>query len=113
MNESVLKNKIMRRVKATYYLKLVVNPFTFKCVVLVAAAFVFGSLVHVSAIFSNLAPISVVDTAGLYNFGTYAFMNTGLMVQVVMVASILVALGVLRDVVRKIQFGTFSLSHAV
>ncbi len=112
MNEAVLKSKIMRRVKATYYLKQVVNPVTFKCGALIAAAFIFGSLVHVAAVFSNLSTISVVDIAGLYNFGTYAFMNTGIMVQAVMIVSALIVFGLLRDAVHKIQFGTFALSHA-
>ncbi|MCH7597966.1 hypothetical protein IIB51_03020 [Patescibacteria group bacterium] len=112
MNEAVLKSKIMRRVKVTYYLKQVINPFTFKLGALIAAAFIFGSLVHVAAVFSNLSTISVVDIVGLYNFSTYAFMNTEIWVQVVMVASLLVAFGLLRDMVRKIRFGTFNLLHA-
>ena len=111
MNEATLKSKIMRRVKITYYLKQVINPVTFKCVALIAAAFIFGSFVHVAAVFSNLAPISVMDFASLYNFSTYAFMNTEIWVQAVMVASLLIVFGLLRDIVRKIQFGTFSLSR--
>ena len=112
MNEATLKSKIMRRVKITYYLKQVVNPFKLKLGALIAAAFIFGSFVHVAAVFSNLSTISVVDVVGLYNFSTYAFMNTEIWVQVVMVASLLVAFGLLRDMVRKIRFGTFNLLHA-
>ena len=112
MNELALKNKIMRRVKTTYFLKKVINPFTLKFGVLIAAAFTFGSLVHVAAVFSNLSPISVVDIAGLYSFSTYAFMNTGILVQAVMVVSVIIGLLLVKDIVSKIQFGSLTPAHA-
>ena len=82
---------------------------TFKCGMLIAAALAFGSLVHVAAVFANM-PI-VVNITGLYDFSMYAFTNTGIMVQSLMVVSVLVAVWLIWDIVRKIQFGTFTLSH--
>lgn len=110
MNETILKNKIMRNVKTIYVLRKIVHPTTFKCGMLIAAALAFGSLVHVAAVFANM-PI-VVNITGLYDFSMYAFTNTGIMVQGLMVASVLVVFGILRDIAHKIRFGTFTLSHA-
>jgi len=110
MNETILKNQIMRNVKTIYILRKIVHPVTLKCGILIAAAFVFGSLVHVSAVFGNMPP--VFDFASLYNFSMYAFTNTGVMVQAVMIASVLVVFWIGKDIAHKIQFDTFTLSHA-
>ena len=100
----------MRRVVTVYYLRKVINRFTLKMGLLALTALAFGSLVHVAAVFNNMP--SFTDFGALYNFMSFAFFNTGVMVQVVVVAMGAVTLWLMRDVFKAIQIPIMKFSHA-
>ena len=89
----------MRRVIAVYYLRKVLNRFVLKVGILVLGALGFGSLVHVAAVFDNMP--SITDVHGLSYFSYYAFMNTDIAVQGLILALGAVTLWLLRDIIRE------------
>lgn len=98
MNNSILKNRIMRRIYFVYYAKRLLSPVAIR--LYLAAALLGGilSTVSVSNVFKN-----AFGTTGFYSFShffSYAFMNTGLIVQVLLIAAVLYSLFITRDLVK-------------
>jgi hypothetical protein len=109
MQESI-KKRTMRRVVAVFYLRKVLNRFVLKVGILTLGALSFGSLVHVAAVFENMPSISNIGSFSLFSY--YAFMNTDIFVQSVIVMAGLVTLWIMRDVLKLIHIPNVKLSHA-
>lgn len=98
MTESI-RTRTMRRVITVYYLRKVLNRFVLKVGILVLGALSFGSLVHVAAVFNNMPHMT--DLYSLSYFSYYAFMNTDIIVQAIIVTAGAVTLWLARDIFRE------------
>lgn len=98
MKESI-KVRTMRRVVAVYYLRRVLNRFVLKSVIIVFVTLGFGSLVHVAAVFNNMPAFTNIGSFSLFSY--YAFMNTEIAVQAVIVMLGIVTLWLARDIFKQ------------
>ena len=103
MEANVLKKKIMRRVYAMYVLRLIINRFALKCVALVFFTVGVVSIVSVTDVLANMPYL--LDTAALFYFSKYAFMNAELTVQAFLLGITVFMMWLAKDLV----FLSFSL----
>jgi len=101
-NTIILKQKIMRRVRAIYLLRKIVNPVSLKCAVLLAFTTGVVSVVSTGSIVANMP--HTFDIAALFHFSSYAFMNTEILVQAFILGTIGVMLWLARDVAYMVSF---------
>jgi hypothetical protein len=102
MTDEVLKSLIMNRVNRIHSLRKWINAITLKC----TAMFVFIagmlSLVSISNVVANMPQTS--DAIAMFYFSKYAFLNTELLVQMFLVASLFFGVWMVRDIVRMTSF---------
>ncbi|MCH7756704.1 hypothetical protein IIC45_01290 [Patescibacteria group bacterium] len=103
MEANILKKKIMRRVYTTYALRLIINRFSLKCTALVFFMVGVVSVVSVTDVLANMPYL--LDTAALFYFSKYAFMNAELTVQAFLLGTIVFMMWLAKDLV----FLSFSL----
>lgn len=97
MEANVLKKKIMRRVYTMYVLRLIINRFALKCVVLLFFAVGVVSVVSVTDVLANMP--SLLDTAALFYFSKYAFMNAELTVQTLLFGTTVFMMWLAKDLI--------------
>lgn len=98
----------MRRVYAVYIWHTLVNPVTLKLYVAAIFTIILSTSVSISHVIANMP--TVTDFGAWYQFNIAAFSNTELGVKVLIGSLALLALWLLRDVMRKIVAGTTTLS---
>ena len=86
----------MRRVYAIYVLRRVINRFTLKCSALAVFAVGVVSAVSISNVFANMP--SILDMPAVLYFSKYAFMNTELTVQFLIIGTAATVLWLLKDI---------------
>ena len=97
MEANVLKKKIMRRVYAVYVLRKVINRFSLKCGALILFAVGVISVVSVTDVIANMPYL--LDTAALFYFSKYAFMNAEMTVQVLLLGTTVFMVWLAKDLV--------------
>ena len=103
MEANVLKKKIMRRVYTTYVLRIIINRFSLKCAALVFFAVGVISVISVTDVLANMP--NLLDTAALFYFSKYAFMNAETSVQMLLLGTTVFIMWLGKDLV----FLSFSL----
>jgi hypothetical protein len=101
MNNSILKKRIMRRIYCVYYGKKLLSPIVIRFYL--AAALLGGilSTVSVGNVYKNAISISSLNGFSSFSsFFSYAFMNTGLIVQILLIGAVAYSLFITRDLVR-------------
>ena len=101
MNER-LKERIMRRVRAVYYLRMFVNPFAFKMYALIFVFAAVASLTSIEQIILNMEGIN--NAAAFYGFARAAFANTESVVQVLSSGALILSILALLDLARPDAF---------
>lgn len=101
-----LKKKIMRRIYLTFLLRKVFNPVTLKVYTLAVFYGFLATKISLNNVIENMP--NITDIGALYNFYTYAFLNTEFTVQVLLVGVIIAALSVFKDVVKNYLNNTFA-----
>lgn len=98
MNDSILKKRIMRSIYFVYYAKRLLSPVAIR--LYLAAALLGGilSTVSIGNVFKNA--ISTTSISSFSSFFSYAFMNTGLIVQVLLISVVAYSLFITRDLVK-------------
>ena len=92
----------MRRVHTIHILRKVINPFMFKCAILLT--FVGGVVSFVSAqnVMANMP--QAFDVVALFYFSKYAFLHTEFLVQALTLGTLAIAMWLLKDIVRIFSF---------
>lgn len=100
-----LKKRIMRRIYVIFFLKRVFSEFALKTYAFVGLMWAGVSLVSVGNVFKNMLNVS----GGLddfYNFFTYAFLHTTMVVQMLFIGFIITMLSILLDLFgSNLKFG--------
>ena len=102
MTNTILKQKIMKRVRTIYMLRKVINPFTLKCALLVSFLATVVSFVSTQSILANMPHI--LDLTAFFYFSKYAFLHTEFLVQALTLGTVGVTLWLARDIVRSLAF---------
>ncbi len=89
---------VMRRVRVLSFLRTLVSPAALRLYALATFSVLLTSMVSVSNILSNVP--NVVEYERFLTYVVVAFTHTELPVQLIVVASALIGMMVLRDVVR-------------
>lgn len=97
MENVLLKKQIMRRVHTIHILRQVVNVTTLKCSVLLVMVIGVVSVVSVTNVLTNMPDI--FNVISIFYFSKYAFMNTEVVVQLLIVTMLGVSAWLLRDAV--------------
>jgi hypothetical protein len=100
MNNLKLKKRIMRRVYALYVLGRVLSRAAFKVYATLALLYGIKIFVHVEAVANNMPDLS--NLSGLFDFMTYAAVNTNLAVQFIIFGVAALVVWVLRDAIKDI-----------
>ncbi len=88
----------MKRIRRIYYLKKVINPLMMKVYALLVLTLGIGSLVSVQNVIANMP--SFAELGSVYRFSVNAFLYTELPVQIVVGATFIIALLLLRDAAK-------------
>ena len=100
MNNLHLKKKIMRRVYMLYVLGKVLSRAAFKVYATLALLYGIKIFVHVEAVANNMPEFS--NLSALFDFMSYAAVNTNLAVQFLIFGIVALVVWVLRDSIKNI-----------
>lgn len=98
MNETAIERIVMRRVRLIRILALIISTATFAVLTACAALWGIGREVWVARVFENVPQIS--DTSTFLSFWLSAFLETQLVVQVLVVLTLISLLLLVRETVR-------------
>ena len=96
------KSETMRRIYTLFFLKKLSGRIAIKSYVLLVLIYLQSKLIFVQAVLHNMP--SITDIPALYNFYTYAFLNTKILVQVTIIVALTTVVFMLRDFFRKNQY---------
>lgn len=97
MKNNTLKNSILRRVYAIWFLKKITQPFYVKMYITILLLWQFIGNVSVINVFKNMPPNNV---GGSFIFFENAFLGTEIFVQAIILGSIILVLFVVRGLFR-------------
>ena len=97
----LLKQRIMRRVYAVWILKNVARPFLIKGSVFVAFIWEMRQTVSLRHVFANIPGPSNIGE--VYNFFSYAFAHTEIMVQTLSIGLALLGIWMMRDILSSLK----------
>lgn len=101
MTSSKLRKKIMRRVYALYVMRRLLSPLALKAYTLVLLFTGTAALVSVSNVFKNMPQLG--DVGGILYFSLAAFLNTEVLVQMLVVGMVIFLAMLARDVAAGIR----------
>lgn len=101
IQEQMLKDDIMKRVRFIYGMKALPRVFLPKLAVLTSLVAVAGFFVSVPNVIKNMP--SLLETSKFVEFVSAAFLNTGFVTQAVAVGAIVVLFYMLRDIVNTLR----------
>lgn len=111
MSETILRQNIMKRVHRIHFLrKYVFAGFTVKCVSLLAFFAVTVSLISIGDVFANMP--NLIDASAVFYFSKYAFMNTEIIVQLLLISTVGFTLLIFKDFLAyTISLSTRKVAH--
>jgi len=109
MLNTILEQRIMKRVRYTFYLKKVFNSIMLKIYALFLAFFGMFSLVSVSNILRNMP--SLFEVGSFYRFVSGAVLNTEFTVQLVLVAALIVGVMLIKDTIKNFSYKVIPTTH--
>ncbi|MEK7581938.1 MAG: hypothetical protein AAB488_01250 [Patescibacteria group bacterium] len=93
------KKETMLRIYSVFLIKKLYGRIAVKTYILAGLIYIQAKLIFVKAVINN-AP-AFTDVSALYNFYSYAFLNTQAVTQITMVAGIVTLLWLFRDLLHK------------
>ena len=107
MESSELKNRVIRRVRRIYYLRVFINPLTLKIYALGLLGGLASLAVSIPDVIRN-AP-TFTDLEALYTFSTFSLTHTEVAVQLMVLVALAVFLWLVRDIARSLRGHSYSL----
>ncbi|MEK7575099.1 MAG: hypothetical protein AAB511_02625 [Patescibacteria group bacterium] len=110
IQEQILKDDIMKRVRFVYGMKALPRVFLPKLAVLSSLVAVAGFFVSMPNVLKNMP--SLLEIPSFFGFFTAAFLNTSTTIQLLSLGTIAVLFYMVRDIVNTVQGRTPSLLTA-
>ena len=101
MNNSLLKQETMMRVRFIHLVKRAVRPFAIETIIAAAALFEVGRLVFVARVFQNAPSVARFQEVALF-FGR-AFAHTHPIVQLMVAAALVAVVLAFKDMVKTLR----------
>ena len=95
INTQLFRKETMRRVYGIFLMKKLYGRIAVKTYILLGLVYIQAKLIFVKAVFANMP--SIADIPAVYQFYSYAFLNTRAMVQIVAVVALITLLWLFRD----------------
>ena len=109
MLNTILEQRIMKRVKYTFYLKKVFNSIMLKIYALFLTFFGIFSLVSVANVFRNMP--SLFEVGSFYRFVSDAVLNTEFTVQLVLGVAVIVGVMLIKDAIKNFSYKAIPTTH--